>query len=144
MTNMSGHQLGIVVTQFNPTITEPMLLAALDEAALLGAEIQSVLHLPGAYEVPIAVNELLKSPEITAVVVLGFIEKGETQHGEVMAHVVTQAVLNSSLNHGKAIGYGIIGPGALVTQAEVRKDPYARAAVRAAIASTDALRSLKR
>jgi 6,7-dimethyl-8-ribityllumazine synthase len=137
------HMLGIVVADFNTAITEPMLAAARDEAASLDAKIAIVQHVPGAYELPLIADELLSHRDITAVIVLGFIERGETQHGEVMAHTITGCLLTSSLKHQKPLGLGIIGPGALITQAEARKDSYARAAVRAAIASTTEYRKAK-
>jgi len=141
---MDRDLLGIVVTEFNSGISEAMLTAALNEAASLGAEIVSVSHVPGAYEIPLITEELLKNADITSVVALGFIEKGETQHGEVMAHTVSTSILNSSVKHGKAIGYGLIGPGASLEQANHRKEPYARAAVRAAVASTRVLRDIRK
>jgi 6,7-dimethyl-8-ribityllumazine synthase len=142
--DMDRDLLGIVVTEFNSDISEAMLTAALNEATSLGAEIVSVSHVPGAYEIPLITEELLKNEDITSVVALGFIEKGETQHGEVMAHTVSTSILNSSVKHGKAIGYGLIGPGASLEQANHRKEPYARAAVRAAVASTSVLRDIRK
>lgn len=141
---MDRYSLGIVVTEFNPDVSEAMLAAAHDEAAVLGIEIVTVSHVPGAYEIPLIADELLKDTDITSVVVLGFIERGETQHGEVMAHAVSSSLLDSAVKHQKAIGYGIIGPGASLEQADHRKEPYARAAVRAVVASTKALRSIRK
>jgi 6,7-dimethyl-8-ribityllumazine synthase len=140
---MEREFLGIVVTEFNSDISEAMLAAAQDEATALGVEIAAVSHVPGAYEIPLIADKLLQNTDITSVVVLGFIEKGSTQHGEVMAHTVSSSLFDSSMKHGKAIGYGIIGPGATLEQADHRKEPYARAAVRAAVASTKALRSIR-
>jgi 6,7-dimethyl-8-ribityllumazine synthase len=142
--DMDRDSLGIVVTEFHSDISEVMLAAAQDEAATLGIKIAVVSHVPGAYEIPLIVAELFKNTDISSVVVLGFIEKGETQHGEVMAHTVSSSLFESSVKHGKAIGYGIIGPGASLEQADHRKEPYARAAVRAAIASTKALRNIRK
>jgi 6,7-dimethyl-8-ribityllumazine synthase len=73
-------------------------------------------------------------------VVLGFIERGQTQHGEVMGHVVHRALVDLELKHRKPVGIGIIGPGATSEQAEKRKVDYARAAVRAALRSWNVLR----
>src|ERR1700742_3710438 len=126
---MDRDSLGIVVTEFNSDISEAMLAAAQNEAVVLGVEVAAVLHVPGAYEIPLIADELLKQSNISYVVVLGFIEKGETQHGEVMAHAVSNSLVGSSVKYGKAIGYGIIGPGASSEQADYRKEPYARAAV---------------
>ena len=63
-------------------------------------------------------------------------------HGEVMGHVVSEALVRLQLEHRKPIGLGIIGPGATAEQAEMRKLGAARAAVRAALTSLAVLRGL--
>lgn len=127
--------LAIVLAQFNHDITDVMLASAHDEAKKMDISVSHVVKVPGSYEIPLMANELLKNPRVSAVVVLGYIERGETQHGEVMGHTVHSCLLRSSLEHRKPVGLGIIGPGAVVQQAEARRDPYARAAVRAAVAA---------
>jgi 6,7-dimethyl-8-ribityllumazine synthase len=140
---MEREFLGIVVAEFNSDISEAMLAAAQDEATSLGVGIAAVSRVPGAYEIPLIADKLLQNSDIASVVVLGFIENGGTLHGEVMAHTVSRSLFDSSVKHGKAIGYGIIGPGASLVQADRRKVPYARAAVRAVVASTKALRNIR-
>jgi len=135
----SKQTFAIIVAEFNKDITEAMVMAACDEAAALGVTVPPVLRVPGSYELPLIANELLKDPQISGVVVLGYIERGETLHGEVMGHTVHGCLLKASLEHRKPVGLGIIGPGAVVTQAEERKESYARAAVRAAVASARVL-----
>src|SRR5205807_6339706 len=78
---------------------------------------------------------LLAKPDVDAVAVLGYLEKGETLHGEVIGHVVYRALVELQIAHRKPIGVGIIGPGATLQQAEARRDGFARAAIRAAVAS---------
>ena len=75
---------------------------------------------------------MLEDDRIDLVVVLGYIEKGETLHGEVMGHVVQRALIDLQLKYRKPIGLGIIGPGATTEQAESRKTGYAEDASRAA------------
>jgi 6,7-dimethyl-8-ribityllumazine synthase len=72
-------------------------------------------------------------------VVLGYIERGETLHGEVMGHTVHAAIVQLQLQYKRPIGIGIIGPGATKEQAELRKTDYAAAAVRATMRSLEAL-----
>ena len=88
-------------------------------------------RLPGAYEIPLIADIELSKPAVGGLVVLGYIEKGETLHGEVMGHSVSNALVNLQLKLKKPIGIGIIGPGATYEQAEVRYENSARAAVRA-------------
>lgn len=127
-------RLAIVVADFNRAIIDVMVASAQAEAKAEGATIQSVIRVPGAYEVPLVLARALGRADVDAAVVLGFIERGETLHGEVMGHVVHAAIVDLSLQHEKAVGIGIIGPGATLAQAEARRDGYARAAVRAALA----------
>jgi 6,7-dimethyl-8-ribityllumazine synthase len=135
-------KLAIVAAQFNKDLVDAMVAAARDEAGKQHAEVTRELRVPGCYEVPLVVSRVIVRRKVDAVIVLGYIERGETQHGEVMGHVVHRALVELELAHGKPIGIGIIGPGATAAQAETRKDGYARAAVRAALASLNALATL--
>lgn len=132
----------LVVAQFNKSVIDPMVAAAREEAASLGIEITREVPVPGCYEVPLIVSELLPRKKVDAVVVLGYIERGQTLHGEVMGNVVHKALVDLQITHGKPVGIGIIGPGATEEQAHARKDSYARAAVRAALASAQAIAAL--
>ena len=100
------------------------------------------MTVPGCYEVPLLASKLIARADVDALVVLGYIERGETLHGEVMGHVVHRSLMDMSIAHGKPVGLGIIGPGATSEQAEVRQDGYARAAVKAALAALAAVRAI--
>lgn len=131
----------IVAAEFNKPIVDLMVEHASDEMRNLGVELRQVVRVPGSYEIPLIAAAVLSQP-ISFLVVLGHIERGETLHGEVMGHVTHQAIVELSLKHSKPVGIGIIGPGATSEQAEARKEGYARAAVRAAIASLRAVETL--
>jgi 6,7-dimethyl-8-ribityllumazine synthase len=135
-------KIAIIAAEFNRAITEPMIESAVAEATSRGVEIH-ITRVPGAYEIPLPASVLFDHDDIDAVVALGFIERGETLHGQVMGHVVHDALLRMSIEHRKGLGIGIIGPGATEAQAQTRKDAYARAAVRAAIGAIETLKMLK-
>jgi 6,7-dimethyl-8-ribityllumazine synthase len=80
-------------------------------------------------EVPLQLKHLLIRESIEGAVVLGIIEKGDTDHGLVMGQAVTKGIIDLQLASMKPIGYGIIGPGAKDNQIEARLVPYARKAV---------------
>ena len=130
--------LAIVCADFHQEIAEVMIAAAEDEAKTAGLETISVTRVPGSLEAPLVIDQLLENGA-GAVVALGFIEKGETLHGEVMGHVVYKSLIDLQLKHKKPIGLGIIGPGATPEQAEVRKETAARGAVKAVIRSYQTL-----
>ena len=135
-------KLVIVAGMFNQSLVEAMIEAATAEARAGGAEVLRVDCVNGCYEIPLMAAVEIARPEADALVVLGYIERGETLHGEVMGHVVSEALVRLQLEHRKPIGLGIIGPGATAEQAEARKLGAARAAVRAALTSLAVLKGL--
>ncbi len=131
----------IVAADFNREIVDTMIDEASREATDAAVEVIEIIRVPGSYELPLIADVQLARLEVDFIVVLGFIERGETQHGEVMAQVVQRAFVESQLEYRKPAGIGIIGPGATLEQAHKRKVEYARAAVRAAVHSCRVLRS---
>lgn len=126
-------RLGIVVAEFNYDITYLMLQKALNHAKFLGAKVVYVLKVPGTFEIPIGVKKLLEKGGIDAVVALGAVIQGETKHDELVANQAARKIMDLSLEYGKPVTLGVIGPGASRMQALERVEDYARRAVEAAI-----------
>tara|TARA_B100000686_G_scaffold132507_1_gene139460 strand:+ start:2841 stop:3236 length:396 start_codon:yes stop_codon:yes gene_type:complete len=127
-------RLGIVCGSFHRDEVERMLEYARDEAASKNWEVVDVAWVPGSMEAPLALDRMLRQDEMDGAVVLGIIERGETDHGLVMGQSVTKAVIELQITHNKPIGLGIIGPGAEPEHIEPRLEPHARAAVGAVAA----------
>ena len=125
-------RIGIVIGEFHKEIAEAMLEDAKKTIGGEKAALKEVVWVPGTYEAPLMVRKLLKRDDIDCVVVLGFIEKGETLHGEEMGAVTSYLFKQLELEHSKPVGMGIIGPGATEEQARKRIG-YAGNAVRAAL-----------
>jgi 6,7-dimethyl-8-ribityllumazine synthase len=136
-------RLAFLVAEYHRSLVDEMLAFATSEAKAKGLRVVRTVRVPGAYETPLIAKKLLARRDVDALVVLGYIERGETLHGEVMGHVVHRALVEASLETGKPVGLGIIGPGATKKQAEARKKGSARAAVRAVAQSLEALATLK-
>ncbi|MEM3142671.1 MAG: 6,7-dimethyl-8-ribityllumazine synthase [Zestosphaera sp.] len=120
-----------------------MLQKALEHAEFLGAQVGYVVKVPGSFEIPLAVKELLKKNEVDAVVTLGAIIQGETKHDEVVAQQSSRKILDLSIEYGKPVTLGIIGPGATRMQALERVEDYARRAVEAAVKMCVRLKRLR-
>jgi 6,7-dimethyl-8-ribityllumazine synthase len=129
----------IVAAEFNAELVDAMVETAQTELKAAGADLVRVVRVSGSYEVPLLAELHLVQEDVDALVVLGYIERGETLHGEVMGHVVHGALVQLQLKYHKPIGMGIIGPGATAEQAQQRKTGSARAAVRAALRSCQLL-----
>jgi 6,7-dimethyl-8-ribityllumazine synthase len=124
-------RIAIVCGSFHKAEIERMLVFAKEQADEEGLEVAEVVWVPGAMEVPLALDRLLSGKDIDGAACLGIIERGQTQHGLVMGQVVTKAIIELQLVHDKPIGLGIIGPGAEPEHIGPRLEPHARAAVSA-------------
>lgn len=128
-------RLIIIAADYHPEITAVMIKTAADTAHQAAAVILAIHRVPGCFELPLITQHILRQKEADALVVLGYIEKGETLHGEIMGQVVYRSLVDLQLKFGLPIGLGIIGPGATLKQAQARQESTARAAVNAALAS---------
>src|ERR1700676_1095005 len=110
-------RLVIVAADFDKEVAGTMIDAAKLEIQEAGAAVSEVVTVPGCYEIPLLADRQMAKPHVDGLVILGFIEKGETLHGEVMGQVVHRALIELQLKYHKPIGLGIIGPGATPEQA---------------------------
>ena len=124
-------KIAIVCGGFHKDEIERMLEYAKDQASKDSLTITDVVWVPGAMEVPLAIDRLLEDEEINGVACLGIIEKGKTQHGLAMGQAVIKSIIELQLVHEKPVGLGIIGPGAEPEHIEPRLEPHARSAVSA-------------
>ena len=129
--------LGIVCGSFHREEVEQMLEFAIQEAESRSWVVSQIIWVPGSMEAPLALDRMLKKDNVDGAVVLGIIERGETDHGMVMGQSVTKSVIELQIAHNKAIGLGIIGPGAEPQHIGPRLEPHARAAVGAVAAMSE-------
>ena len=126
-------RVAIVAADFNEAIVHPMIEEATKTALGLGCAVDIVISVPGAMEIPLVLDAVLQRSDVDCAVALGYIERGETLHGETMGHAVFASLLDLQLAYGKPVGLGIIGPGAVLKQAKKRNLAYGAAAVEAAV-----------
>lgn len=130
-------KVGIVRARFNEEITSKMLKKA-KETAKEKAEEHEVIEVPGAYDTPIAADKLAKKEEIEAVVVIGAIIEGDTDHDKVIADSTAKQLSEISINRETPVTLGITGPGMTAQEATERIE-YAEEAVKAAIQLSEEL-----
>ena len=122
-------KLGMVVSTFNYEITGEMSKKAQARAKELGAKIIKIIEVPGSFEIPLAVKELLEVKDIDGVVTIGTIIKGGTDHDTVVAHSVARKLMDLSCEYNKPVSLGISGPNITWQQSEKRIEEYAIRAV---------------
>ncbi|UXH80300.1 6,7-dimethyl-8-ribityllumazine synthase [Roseateles amylovorans] len=108
--NGRGLRIGIVQARFNDTLTGALAKACLAELARLGVSSDDIRHVtvPGALEVPVALQAMAKSQRFDALVALGCIIRGETYHFELVANESGAGVTRLSLDHGVPIANAIL------------------------------------
>jgi 6,7-dimethyl-8-ribityllumazine synthase len=137
-------RIAIVVSEFNGEITLRMLERARVHAEKVGAKISYVLHVPGTFDMPLAVERLLKKKNVDAVVTLGAVIKGDTRHDDIVAENAARLTADLSLKYGKPVALGITGPGMTIDQARERAQLVPVRAVNAAVNMVLRLRKLQK
>jgi len=103
-------RVGIVVSRFNSTVTERLLQGALRALQHCGAPEDQIeiVHVPGAFEIPLFVDSLANSGRFDALICLGAIVRGETQHHDYLSRAVCDALQTLQLTRHVPIALGIL------------------------------------
>ncbi len=125
-------KLGFVVAEFNRDLTYMMEIEGEEHAKFLGAEVVDRIYVPGAYDMPLAIKKMLKENKVDAVVTIGCVIEGATQHDEIVVQHAARKIIDLSLEFDKPVTLGISGPGMTRLEASERID-YAKRAVESAI-----------
>lgn len=109
---LNGHDVhvGIVRARFNDTITQTLHQACVQELLALGVQLENVasVDVPGALEVPVALQAMAASNEFDALIALGCIIRGETYHFELVANESGAGVSRVSLDYEIPIANAIL------------------------------------
>jgi 6,7-dimethyl-8-ribityllumazine synthase len=132
--------LGIVVSEFNYEVSYIMLELAKEHAEFLGAKVKEVFKVPGAFDMPLAVQKLVKMNNIDGVVTLGSVIEGETKHDEIVIQHASRKIADLSLEFNKPVSLGISGPGLTRLEALERVD-YSKRAVESVVKMVKRLKS---
>jgi 6,7-dimethyl-8-ribityllumazine synthase len=96
-----GLCIGIVQARFNESVTNALAQACKAELATLGVEAKDIDHVfvPGALEIPIALQALAEKNSYDALIALGCIIRGETYHFELVANESAAGVTRVALDY---------------------------------------------
>ena len=119
--------LGLVVAEFNRSVTEQMEDAAVEAAAAAAAEVVETVRVPGVYDAPLAADRLARREDVDSVAVVGAIVTGDTDHDQVIAHSTAQKLTDVSLDRDTPVAFGVSGPGMSGAEARERVEKGAEA-----------------
>jgi 6,7-dimethyl-8-ribityllumazine synthase len=103
-------RFAIVVARFNGFIVESLLAGAMDTFLRNGvaAEDITVVRVPGAFELPVVVQNLAQSGNYNAIVALGAVIRGATPHFDIVANESAKGLSAIALDHGLPVINGIL------------------------------------
>jgi 6,7-dimethyl-8-ribityllumazine synthase len=106
----AGVRIGIVQARFNETVGNGLLSACLAELNSLGVLNEDILHVtvPGALEVPLALQKLADTNQFDALIALGAVIRGETYHFELVSNESGAGITRVGLDNGIPIANAIL------------------------------------
>lgn len=106
----SGLRIGIVVSRWNDFITRALLNGALEALRRHGADDKAitVAWVPGSFEIPIALQAMARTGNCDALIALGCVIRGATDHYDHVASSVTGGVSRVALDSNVPIGFGVL------------------------------------
>ncbi len=106
----AGLRVGIVVARFNDFVTRPLLTGALETLARHGVRDAdlSIAWVPGAFELPVVAKAMAETGRYDAVICLGAVLRGETDHYEMVAGQSASGIANVGLATGVPAIFGVL------------------------------------
>lgn len=105
-----AQRFALVVAEFNKFITDKLAEGAIECLTRHGAKETQITKIlvPGAFEMPMVAREVAKSGKYAAVICLGCVIRGETDHYDHVAGQVSRGVGSASLETGVPVAFGVI------------------------------------
>lgn len=140
-------RIAVVVSRFNDFVTGRLLNGALDALSEAGIERANVevLHVPGAFEIPIAAQRVAETGRVQAVICLGCLIRGGTPHFEYISSACANGITAAAAATGVPMAFGVLTTNS-VEEAVERAAPgeanKGREAAQAALAMATLFRDL--
>jgi 6,7-dimethyl-8-ribityllumazine synthase len=106
----AGLRIGIVQARFNADVGHGLLSSCLAELKHLGVSDEDVLHVtvPGALEIPLALQKMAETQQFDALIALGAVIRGETYHFELVSHESGAGITRVGLDYGITIANAVL------------------------------------
>ena len=105
-----GLRIGIVQARFNADVCHGLLSACVAELKRLGVADEDILHVtvPGALEIPLALQKMAETEQFDALVALGAVIRGETYHFELVSNESSAGITRIGLDFGLPIANAVL------------------------------------
>lgn len=108
--NTKGYRIAIVISKYNSYIVDRLLQACLATLNAAGVDNSAItlVTVPGAFEIPVAVKKLAERGKDSAIITLGAIIRGETPHFDFIAQACSNGIAKVSLDSGIPVIFGVL------------------------------------
>lgn len=108
--DFSSVKIGIVVSEWHPEVTEELFKGAVRILEKHGVSEKNIFrkNSPGSFELPLTAQFLFKNKKTDAVICLGCVIKGETDHYHYICEAVAKGIMDISLIHNKPVAFGVL------------------------------------
>lgn len=103
-------RVAVVVARFNKFVTLKLLDGAKKCFKDKGVEPEniSIVEVPGSFEIPLIASKLASSSSYDAIVCIGAVIKGETDHYEHVSKIASEGILNVAMSTGVPVTFGVL------------------------------------
>lgn len=103
-------KVAIISARFNHIVTDRLVEGAKDAFLRHGGKDEnlSLILVPGAFEIPMALKKALESAKFDAVCCVGAIIRGSTPHFDYVSAETTKGIANMALTHNKPVSFGVL------------------------------------
>ena len=139
-------KFGIIVSEFNNNITDRLLegaVTALSQEGIDKSEVK-IIYVPGSFEIPIAAQKLAQSEPVEAIICLGAIIKGETDHYQYLASEVSRGIGQVGLEFQIPVAFGVLTTHNLEQALERAGGVYGNKGAEAARAAVQMVKALRK
>ena len=107
---INGKKIAIISTRWNHFIVDRLVEGAKDAFDRHGGDESDIIHvlIPGAFELPMAIDKLLASGKYDAVCALGAVIRGSTPHFDYVSAEATKGIATISLKYAKPVSFGLL------------------------------------
>lgn len=106
-----GKKFALVVARFNGFIVESLLEGAVDTLKRVGNVAEqdiTIVRIPGAFEMPLAVQRVAASKKYDAIIALGAVIRGGTPHFEYVSGECTKGIAQVAMTHDLPVAFGVL------------------------------------
>jgi len=140
-----GLRFGVVVARFNSFVTQHLLEGARDTLVRHGASDNdvTVVHVPGSFEIPLVCQKLAESGQFDAIIALGAVIRGATNHYDLVCNQVAKGVHEVSMSAGLPVIFGVITTDSIEQAIERSGTKAGNKGVDAAVAAIEMVQVLR-